>query len=192
MTHDNVSHDQVEALMHKIGGREGLEKLLAGEWTLCKPADPAARVADLLDVVGDPLEAPAVERFVARDRFVAEAAGELPIRYVGEDFTAHFLGVVEEAVPAARLSQYELVKSSIDGPIFAALGGEGEARIALAHLYAFLKTADRTRWFFFYVADAAGKLWAVDAYWREHGWDLEAYSVTYPRGWRGGGRVVSR
>jgi len=29
-------------------------------------------------------------------------------------------------------------------------------------------------------------------YWRDHGWDMEAYSVTYPRGWRAGGHIVSR
>lgn len=193
MTDKDVSLDKVEALMNRIGGRDALEKLIAGEWTVCKSAEaaPVTVVADLLAVIGEPLAAPAIEHFVARDKFVPGTAGDLAIRYVGEDFTTHFLDVVEETVPAASLRQYELVKSSIDGPIFTALGGEGEARIALAHLYEFLKGADRAKWFFFYVADAAGSLWAVDAYWREHGWDLEAYSVTYPRGWRGGGRVVS-
>jgi hypothetical protein len=153
----------------------------------------AAMVAGgLLEIVGEPVYLPAAGRFVARDKFVAYRAGELPIRYLGDDFTAHFLDVIERQVPAETLYQYRLVRSSVDGPIFAALGGEHGARIALAQIYEFLKTADRGQWFFFYVADAAGELWAVDTYWREQGWDLEAYSVTYPRGWRGGGRVVSR
>lgn len=151
-----------------------------------------AIVAGLLRNVGDPIEVSAPDRFVARDSFVVDRNGELPISLIGEDFTAHFLGLVEERAGTATIQQRILIEGTIDGPIFTALGGEERARLALAHVFAFLKGADRDRWYFFYVADTAGKLWAVDTYWRDGGWDLEAYSVTYPRGWRGGGCVVSR
>ena len=200
MKYGDLSADQTEALIDKVGGIDGLKKLLADEWVVGEPANflkNGARgtsgevVADLLEVVGQPVELPAAERFVARDKFVVDSAGELPLTYVGEDFTEKFLGVVEEGVTTARIQPYKLVKATIDGPIFSALGGEGGAKIALAHLFEFLKTADRSSWYFFYVVDAAGSLWAVDTYWRDGGWDLESYSVTYPRGWRGGGHVVS-
>jgi hypothetical protein len=148
-------------------------------------------IADLLEPVGEPVAMCADMRFIARDRFLLDRGGELPISYIGDDFTAHFLDLIEEGVEAAALQQYRLTKGAVDALIFAALGGQDRARIALAHLHHFLKTADRAHWFFFYVTDASGMLWAVDAYWRDHGWDLEAYSVTYPRGWRSGGRVVS-
>lgn len=148
-------------------------------------------VSELLERAGEPVEVCAPARFVARDRFMVNRGGELAISYLGEDFTRHFLGLVEENAGTAILMPRALLKSSIDAPIFAALGGERKVRIALAHLFAFLKTADRARWFFFYVADTDGKLWAVDTYWRDEGWDIEAYSVTYPRGWRSGGCVVS-
>ena len=199
MKHDKLSLDQAEALMDKIGGVDGVERLIAGTWIVSEPASPTAAgantnqriVAGLLRCIDDPIEVSAPRRFVARDAFVADRDGELPISLIGEDFTTHFLGLVEEDVGAATIRQRILIKGSIDRPIFDALGGPDGARIALAHVFAFLKGADRERWYFFYVADTTGNLWAVDTYWRDGGWDIEAYSVTYPRGWRGGGCVVS-
>lgn len=148
-------------------------------------------IADLLELVGDPIEVAAVARFVAGEAFVPDRSGAVPVSYVGDDFNAFFFGLVEEDVPAAQLNQWRLVKGSIDAPIFAALGGPERASVALAHVHQFLRVADRSKWFFFYVADLTGSLWAVDVYWRDDGWDIEAYSVTYPRGWRGGGHIVS-
>ncbi|MDH7637702.1 hypothetical protein [Sphingomonas oryzagri] len=154
-------------------------------------ARPPMIVAGILEVVADAIEVAGVTHFVTRQKFVVDREGELPISYVGDDFASHFLPLTETDVAGATLLQYRLMKGTVDEPIFAALGGEKQARIPLAHLFAFLKTADRSRWFFAYVADATGRLWAIDTYWRDRGWDLEAYSVTYPRGWRAGGCVVS-
>jgi hypothetical protein len=145
---------------------------------------------NLLQVVGEPVPVPAVDRFVAAEQFVI--GGALPISLLGDDFIENFLPLIEQDVAATMLHQRVLVKSTIDAPIFVALGGEDAASVPLAHVFAFLKTADRGKWFFFYVRDVAGQLWAVDTYWRDRGWDMEAYSVTYPRGWRSGGHVVSR
>lgn len=192
----DFSSGQVEALLDKIGGMDGVAKLLSGEWIVGEPDKivGARREigTDLLELVGEPVEFPAVERFVVRDKFVVDREGELPLSYVGEDFASRFYGIIEEGIGAATLQLYRLVRSSIDGPLLSALGGEGEARIALAHLFAYLKIADRSKWHFFYVTDAEGMLWAVDSYWRDDGWDIESYSATYPRGWRGGGHVVAR
>lgn len=183
--------------MTKIGGRAGADKLISGEWVVGEPAkmqngaDTREIIAGLLRRDGAPIPVPGHERFVTRDRFAVGQSGQVPLSYIGDDFTANFLDLFEDGVGPGTLNQYTLVKSTIDGPIFDALGGRDTARIALAHAYEFLSVADRTRWYFFYVADAAGALWAIDAYWRDEGWDLEAYSVTYPRGWRGGGCIVS-
>ena len=149
-------------------------------------------IAPLLEAVDAPVAVPAVARFAVRDKFVVGRDGELPIRYIGEDFAAKFGTIVEQGVEAGSLQQHRLVEASIDAPIVEALGGERAADTPLAHLFAFLKSANRSRWYFFYVADPAGTLWAVDTYWRDGGWDMEAYSATYPRGWRGGGHVVAR
>jgi hypothetical protein len=167
-----------------VGGLEKAVKRIASA--------PDRINSGFLELIGDSVEVSAIRRFVARDKFVIDRAGELPITYVGEAFTENFLGLVEEGLKTSQLRQRRLLESSVDGPIFSALGGETEAKIPLAHVFEFLKTADRSRWFFFYVADVSGNLWAIDTYWRARGWDLEAYSVTYPRGWRAGGHVVSR
>lgn len=153
--------------------------------------EPHRIVDDLVEIVEGHIPVDAIDRFVARDRFVIGRDGELPISYLGDDFTQHFLGVVEEGVAPTTLRLCKLLKGSVDGPIFAALGGRDNARVALAHLFQFLKIADRKRWYFSYVEDASGELWAIDMYWRDNGWDVEAYSVTYPRGWRGGGRIIA-
>jgi hypothetical protein len=195
MRYGDLSSGQIEALIDKIGV-DGVGKLLSGEWIAGEPDKVASTcrkiIADLLELVGDPVELPSVDRFVVRDKFQVDREGELPLSYVGEDFTGRFYGIVEEGIGAAPLQLYRLVRSSIDGPILSALGGEGETRIALAHLFAYLQIADRSKWHFFYVTDAEGMLWAVDSYWRDNGWDIESYSATYPRGWRGGGHVVAR
>ncbi len=64
--------------------------------------------------------------------------------------------------------QRKLLRRSVDTPILAALGDKDvakivRARMALAHVFSFLKTADRSKWFIFYVADAKGNVWAVNA-----------------------------
>lgn len=198
MKYGDLSFGQAEALMNKIGGMDGLRKVLSGEWIVGVPGgvpggEPVAEATkNLLELDGQPVRVPASERFVARDKFRIDRDGELPISLIGEDFIAHFLDLVETDVAATTLKQCVLVEGTIDAPIFHALGGEENAKVPLAHVFAFLKVADRSKWYFFYVADSAGQLWAVDTYWRDGGWDIEAYSVTYPRGWRGGGRVVSR
>lgn len=164
-----------------------------------KPEDGPSRIilAGLLEEIGEPVELPVIPCFVAHEKFVVNRDGELPISGLGRNFQTNFLDVVEEPVPAATLKQRRLLKRSVDGPILAALGDADlakieKARVALAHVFSYLKTAARNRWYIFYVADAKGRVWAVDASWDGRGWGLEAYSVRDPNGWLAGGRVVSR
>ena len=67
------------------------------------------------------VEVAAPERFVARDRFVLGRDAELAISYLGEDFTSHFLGLVEDNAGPATLEQRILIKSSIDGTAYSKL-----------------------------------------------------------------------
>src|SRR5262245_48614688 len=99
------------------------------------------RIAGLLEVIGEAVEISAVRHFVARDKFVVDRKGELPITYIGEAFTSNFLGLVEKGVKRRELNQYKLLESSIDRRIFSALGGKRRARIALANVFEFLKVA---------------------------------------------------
>lgn len=195
MARYDLGPDKTDALIEKVGGPFGAEKLLSGEWVVgtaaqVTPALPETGGA-LLAPVSPPVQVPAIDRFTACEHFLVDREGELPISYIGEDFEEHFLDLIEENAGSVSLVPRMLMRGTIDAPIFETLGGENGARVSLAHLFGFLKYADRTRWYFFYVADTAGKLWAVDTYWRDRGWDMEAYSVTYPRGWRRGGCVVS-
>ena len=199
---DNIEFGQMNAVVKKLGGKEGVERFLRGELVVTDPANLTAKprlrsstskkvLADLLELEGDPIRLPAVDRFVARDKFVVDRNGELPISYLGHNFKANFLGKTEEKVKKATLKRRKLLKSSLDAPILDALGGEKKAEVALAHAFEFLKTADRDRWYIFYVRDANGNLWAVRAYWDDRGWDVSAYSVSCPDGWDDGYRVVS-
>ena len=149
-------------------------------------------LAGLLELDGDPANFAAVERFVAREKLVVDINGELPISYLGDNLKANFLDLVEEGVKPMTLKQRKLLKASVDRPIISALGGEKKAEVAMAHAFEFLKTADRNRWYIFYVRDAKGTLWAVCARWDDDGWRVGASPVTYPVEWIDGYRVVSR
>lgn len=205
MKYGHVNLGQVEALINKIGGESAIARVLSGELVVTEPgnlvkakrASSPKVLADLLEEVGEPIKLSAVGRFVARDKFVVNRNGELPISYLGDNFKGNFLDVVEESVKPMTAKQRKLRKSSVDGPILAALGDKDlnkieKARVTLAHAFEFLKTADKSKWFIFYVADAKGVAWAVFARWNGHGWGVEASPVTYPGEWNDGRLVVSR
>lgn len=200
MKYGELTLGQTEALVNKAGGMDGVMKVLSGEWIIGPPVKIAKRAASasrkvlsgLLELTGESMLLTRTIRFVACDKFKVDRKGELPISYLGDNFKNNFLDVVEEQVKHCRLKQRKLLKSSVDGPILSALGGEDKAKIALANAYEFLKTADRKPWYIFYIADKTGKVWAVDAYWRDGGWDVGAYPVSDPREWRDGRVVVSR
>ena len=132
--------------------------------------------------------------FVARECFVVniDSTNEYPVSYMGTNFQAWFLDKVEEPAGGTALQVHELLKASKDAPIIKALGGEDQVESTLQEMYTVLKSADRKKWYIFYVKDAAGVLRAVSAYWYDDGWNLGAYSVGPPLEWRAGDRVVSR
>lgn len=187
---------ETNALVKIIGGAEVVRQILCGELVV-KIEEKPRPVERLLEEVGTPTELAAVAKFVAREKFVVNTKGELPISYLGDNFKANFLDIVETDVSAVTLKQRKLLKPSVDRPILAALGDEDptkveKARIALAYVFNYLKAADRSLWFIFYVAGAKGVVWAVNAYWDDGGWNLDAFPVSSPRGWCADCRVVSR
>ena len=201
---------ELNALVKKIGGAGKVRQVLRGELKLdvidpsamsaaknAKSSTPRTILAGLLEEVGEPIKISAVPRFVARAKLMVNRDGELPISYLGMNLQNNFLDLVEEAVPAATLKQRRLLKRSVDAPILAALGDTDlakieKARVVLAHVFNYLKTANRSLWFIFYVADTRGVVWAVGADWGGHGWSLGASSVSYPGEWGVDYRVVSR
>lgn len=192
-----LTHGETNAFVKLAGGAEAVRAVLRGDRTLkveVKNGGSNTVIANLLEEVRQSVKLPAIERFIAREKFKVDCNGELPISFLSDNFRTNLLGVVEEGVEAATLRQRKLLKSSTNDPILCALGGKDKARVALAHVFDYLKTADRTQWYIFYVADVKGVPWAVFAGWfsDDGGWSVEARSVSYPIGWDDGRQVVSR
>lgn len=191
----DLTGGEMNAVVKTLGGSDVVKQILRGELVVKVEAKPRP-IVRLLEEVGMPTELAAIASFVARDKFVVNTKGELSISYLGANFRANFLDVVEADVPAAVLRQRKLLKSSVDTPILAALGDEDptkveKARVALAHVFSYLKTADRSLWFLFYVADAKGVVWVVRAHWHDGGWHVLALPVSDPYEWNANRHVVS-
>jgi hypothetical protein len=157
-----------------------------------RESDRLAPEHDLLEPAGEPIELPAVDGvFVGRQWFKADRGGKAPISYLGPLFRTNFLDVQEGGSRPTKVRQFKLLNASVDGPILTALGGDAKARIALGHVYEFLKTADRGLWYIFYVADKTGAVWAVDVIWHDGGWRVDADPIASPNEGRVGSRVIS-
>lgn len=137
--------------------------------------------------VGGSVELPAVPRFVARDKFITEHFGgdnkavESPPILLA-DSAESLLEVVETAVPAASLKHKKMLKSDRGWiPILEAFFGtedcpsDEEPPVALAHVFYFLKTAERNLKFIFFVVDAKGTVRLIIASWcfLGGGWALD-------------------
>jgi hypothetical protein len=178
---------------------EAFKMLYNGHASLARPPKQKKKlsriIGGLLEEVGKPIKLAGHKRFVASEKFVINTDGEVPFSEFGPNFENNFLAVDEPDVKPITVKQRKLRKPSVDGPILKALGDTVEnivrARIALAHVFNFLKTADRTGWYIFYVADAKDKPWAVYAYWDGLGWFVGANAVSHPHEWHGGSCVVS-
>lgn len=196
---------RIEAVWNMLGGEEGVDRFLSGQLVVTEPSNLKTALlsksspkilASLLEQEGGPVFLPFCRIFVARDKF-KKGNRELPISGMGSNFQNNFLDVIESDVAPMSVKQRKLLKSSLDAPILSALGDKDpsklrKARVALAHMYEFLKTAGKGRWYIFYVADSKGVVWAVYAFWFDGGWNFEANSVTRAREWYDGSYVVSR
>ncbi len=145
------------------------------------------------------------EKFVVKNAFGPDNLAGIKF-WLSLDFKAHFLGKIEENVPATKLAVHTLTRSSLDGPIQDELGSH-RVEIALAYLYEMIsrqpkgesKGKDKfllTNGYanFSYICAINGERWAVYAYWysvsRE--WSVDANSVAGPFPWVAGGQVVSQ
>lgn len=64
--------------------------------------------------------------------------------------------------------------------------------VSIVDIYTTLESIDKSVWAIFYCNDVTGVLRAVRVYWDGGGWDVGAYSIGSPGGWRAGYRVFSR
>jgi hypothetical protein len=164
---------------------------------------PALRAAGTVSVPGAKL-------FVADDHLSPDHLSPngnpatTRIAFVWTAFMDEFLPKVEEDVPPAELTLYDLTKPSVDAEIITELDDTYETY--LADLSALLRMQDSgedgpllTNGLanIFYIRAKDRSLWAVYAHWflGREGWYLNAYSVENPfrqNQWHAGRRVVSR
>ena len=157
----------------------------------------------LLEVVTT-ISLPPTPKFVAIDNFKVNTARRAPVKisYLSDNFTTRFLageGKTEEPADAVELTVRKLLKNSLDKPITDELGDKTET--TLAQFYEALRLQRGGKkgalltdgwWNIFYIRDAEGTLWAVNAVWGGGGWSLNADSVAGPGSWFRGDQVVSR
>lgn len=158
--------------------------------------------SSLLELVGSIAVPATAEKFVAHKRFVVDTNDKagVKIAWLGVNFKEWFLGKTEEAIGESELRYHKLLKSSLDAPIIATLGGEEKVEIALAQMFSLLeKQGDSEQGVFltngyaniFYIRDINGVLRAVHAYWYGDGWYASACSVGHPGRWDDGYQVFS-
>ena len=183
----DLTGGEMNALVKTVGGSTVVRQILRGEVVV--------RVTKgLLEEFGPMTQTRAIANFVARNKFVVDVQGELPIWSMNASFRAYFLDVIELDVPFAMLKQNKLLKPAFNADILAALGDTTKiekARVALAHVFSYLKTADHRFWFLFYVADAEGIIWAVHASWHVGGWEIHAFPNSNSGEWRENIYVIS-
>lgn len=187
MKYGELNLGQVEAIINKLGGMEGVQRFLSGELVV-KAVCLLARVASAT-VSG-------AKKFVAKDHLKSANVG-----WISGNFDKLFLNKVEESVGDANLAVSSLTKDSLDAPILAELGDRAET--SLAYLFELISKQSKgedgvllTNGYanIAYVRGNDGNLWAVSAYWNsvDGYWSVGAYSVGYPYRWVAGRQFLSR
>ncbi|MCX6760056.1 MAG: hypothetical protein NTW46_01795, partial [Candidatus Nealsonbacteria bacterium] len=116
MKYGELNLGQVEAIVNKLGGMEGVQRFLRGELTLKEP--------DLLKQV-ETVAVKGAERFVAKDHLK-----EANVGWTSDNFQKLFLDKVEESVKDAAIAVHRLERDSLDAPILAELGNRAETKLA--------------------------------------------------------------
>lgn len=196
MKYGNVTLGQIEALINKLGGEEGIKRFLAGTVEVVWKK--------LLEQVGS-LVMPAVEKgFRAKDHFVRDtsATAKVKISGWGGNFEKLFLNKVEQGeVAAETLKVSRLLEDAFDPAIVTDLGGEAKVEITLGQFFAaFAKQPNGEEGILLTngyanvadVRDDEGVLWAVSGGWGDDGWYFNALSVDNPLGWLRDSLFLSR
>lgn len=191
MKYGELTLGQIEALVNKVGGMEGVQRILTDATEVVVKA--ATKLLELVTTV----ETTGIKAFKAGGKFrEGKTTDGVKIAWLSDNFKENFLGKTEQNVAQAAFRIQKLKKASLDE-----LGDTAE--IFLAQLWELLKKqgngqrgdllvsgyANIT-----YIRDSSGNLWAVCAHWRaDHdGWHVNADSVTDPSLWYADNQVVSR
>lgn len=192
MKYGELNLGQIEAIVNKLGGMEGVQRFLAGSIEVV-----VKKILTLVTTV----RIAAGGRFVVAEKFRIGETDGVKIAWLGDNFKTNFLDKIEENVKAAELKIHRLEQDLLDAPIIAELGDVAET--TLADFWELLKKQGLgqkggllTNGYanIAYIRDTNDELWAVRADWGagSGGWSVEACSVTDPIRWSAGLQVVSR
>ncbi len=165
-----------------------------------------ASTPSILELVSTVVVNATTSKLVAQEKFVRDTGGKagVKISYLGENFTSWFLngdGKTEDPISEQTLRYHKLLQSSVDGPIIAELGGAEKSETTLSEMFSLmekqgggkkgvlLNNGDSN---IFHIKDSSGVLRAVNVYWRDDGWHVDAGSVECPGRWGDGCQVFSR
>lgn len=192
MKYGDLNLGQIEAIVNKLGGMDGVRRFLSGELVV--------KAAEFLKFVAE-VAVGGTERFVAAGAFGANNPDGIKF-YLSHNFKTHFFGKIEENVESVTIAIHRLEKSSRDPEIMTELGPEKRV-IKLAHFYEMFKAqanGQEGRLLvdgcanIAYIEDEDGTLWAVGVLWNSfrREWRVDADSVEDPSEWGAGRRVFSR
>lgn len=131
--------------------------------------------------------------FAVQEHYQVNTESEVPIKHLDREFVDSLYGVVENDVPDAVLRRRKLVQP----PERQAVPGradEGRVKeiIAFAHVFQYLKSAERNRWHNFLVIDALGRIWRLIVFWHYHGWWIKSRQSDEPnQRWYPGERLIA-
>ncbi len=199
MKYGKLTLGQVEAIVNKLGGEEGVRCFLAGEVVVEEPIFP------LLEFISK-ITVSVTKTVIAKTVFVKDVSKKAKVRvsYLGPSFENLFLvwpRQIEDPIGETTLNYHKLTKDSLDAPIIALLGGKAKAETTLAEVYALMVKQGEgqggallTNGYgnIFYVLNNGCVLCAVIVYWNDDGWLVESCLFEYRHWWRAGYRVFSR
>jgi hypothetical protein len=172
-----ITSTEARLLANIVGTADVCRQVLNGErvikTALLNPTCGAV-LGGLLEEVGNLIEAPAVESFFARGKFVV-GGGELDIASISGD-VEDLWSIVEIGLHAGVLKRRQLLKRAVDVRILTILD---QASIWAAHLY-WLLLQTETRLDDFHCFVDAETLLSIHV-WYDNGRHLEVLRVPYPR-----------
>lgn len=197
--YSDLNLGQIEAVVNKLGGMDGLRDFLSGALVVVKNTTEKAKEKLLKFITS--FKVAGAEKFVAEQHFKKDTSDTaiVKISWFGDDFKTNFLGLTGENVPEVELKVQKLLRGSRDPGIIVELGEN--YTVSLAHVWNAMALQAKgeegnllTNGYanIFYVTDVNGVVWAVCVFWDGDGWYVVAYSVEDRREWLAGDQVLSR
>lgn len=126
--------------------------------------------------------------FVVTKQFVMDTSREakVPITYIGDNFEEWFGAKIEKPTEARTLRYRKLLKATENIRILTLLGGETKVEITLSEIYDLMDRQARRMenalysngWAnIFYARDASCTLRTILLFWRDGGWEVNAFSI---------------